>query len=145
MILRLVGLCWKRYTIIINIIIPKLCLYYLFFRLWTCIQWEITVQSLLLSTYFLSRKNIKSNRQVSWFSHFSYHHNAYFMQQAGEVVRRTPDSEKSKLFEKYIQFAFDNQNGELDMISGLHPSMLSCRVSWECSRNDWNRGQEEDC
>ena len=36
------------------------------------------------------------------------------MQQAGEVVRRTPDSEKSNMFEKYIQFAFDNQDGELD-------------------------------
>ena len=44
----------------------------------------------------------------------SYHHNAFFMQQAGEVVRRTPDSEKSNMFEKYIQFAFDNQDGELD-------------------------------
>ena len=35
------------------------------------------------------------------------------MQQAGEVVRRTPESERSNLFEKYIQFAFDNQEGEI--------------------------------
>lgn len=54
--------------------------------------------------------------------HCSYHHNAYFMQQAGEVVRKTPDSEQSNLFEKYIQFAFDHQDGEIDgvMFTCLH-------------------------
>ena len=29
-------------------------------------------------------------------------------------TRRTPESERSNLFEKYIQFAFDNQEGEMD-------------------------------
>ena len=30
------------------------------------------------------------------------------------MVKRTPGSEKPNLFEKYIQFAFNNEDGELD-------------------------------
>lgn len=40
--------------------------------------------------------------------HCSYHHNAYFAQQVGVVVR----SEDPEKFKEYIQLVFDNQDSE---------------------------------
>ena len=39
----------------------------------------------------------------------SYHHNAYFAQIVGEVVRR----EKNESFPDYVQLIFDNQDSKL--------------------------------
>ena len=50
-----------------------------------------------------------------------YHHNAYFMQQAGEVVRR----KNINLFERFIQFAFDKQDGKVTLLTPEDKSKAS--------------------
>lgn len=59
-----------------------------------------------------------------------YHHNAYFMQQAGEVVRR----KNINLFERFIQFAFDKQDGKVTLLTPEDKSKpalsLSCYQSF---------------
>ena len=62
---------------------------------------------------------------VATFFLFRYHHNAYFTQQVGVVVRR----EALDKFKDFIQLIFDNQDSEYNYPKWLVLSEDFCRYS----------------